>query len=92
VGLTSSALAFELKHLAAISAALAELVANTDEGAFKAPRRRRATAGAPAAAAAPQSAGKGLGSRPGLKKPSLAWPLRKAAWARWLLPRSGALT
>jgi hypothetical protein len=32
--LTRAAVAFELKHLAAISAALAELVATTDEGAF----------------------------------------------------------
>jgi hypothetical protein len=55
---TRAAVPFELKHLAAT--ALAELVANTNEGAFKASRRRRATAGAPAAAAAttPKSAGK----------------------------------
>jgi hypothetical protein len=54
--------AFELKHLAAITDApdpvLEELVATTNEGAFEAPRRRRATTGEPVAAAAPKSAGK----------------------------------
>jgi hypothetical protein len=51
-----AAVAFELKHLAAISAALVDLVANTDENTFKAPRHRRATVGAPAAAAAAAAA------------------------------------
>ena len=61
---TRAAVVFELKHLAAISTALAELIAVTNEGSFKAPRRRRATApsaasaAAAAAAAPPTAAGK----------------------------------
>jgi hypothetical protein len=61
---TRAAVAFELKHLEATSSALAELVANTDEGAFKAPRRRQATAGVPAAAAAAAATPKSAGKRP----------------------------
>jgi hypothetical protein len=57
---TRAAVAFEMKHLAAISTAFAELIAVTKESSFKAPRRRRATApsAASAEAAPPTAAGK----------------------------------
>ena len=43
---TAEAAAFHMKHLAAISAALVEVVTVTVDGAFKAPRRRAALAAA----------------------------------------------
>ena len=43
---TAEAVAFHIKHLAAISAALVKIVAVTADGAFKAPRRRAALAAA----------------------------------------------
>jgi hypothetical protein len=52
-----------LKHIAAISAALAELVATTDEGSSKPPRRRSAASVAAEAASA-QSATKATCKRP----------------------------
>jgi hypothetical protein len=57
---TRAAVAFEMKHLAAISTAFAEPVAVTKGGYFKAPRRRRAKApsAASAEAAPPTAAGK----------------------------------
>jgi hypothetical protein len=61
---TRAAVAFELKHFAAISLALEELVATTDEGVFKALRRRRAAARAAAAEAAAAAAPKSAGKRP----------------------------
>ena len=63
---TRAAVAFEMKHLAAISTAFAELIAVTKESSFKAPRRRRATApsAAPSAASAEAAPPTAAGKRP----------------------------
>ena len=56
---TRAAVAFHMKHLEAISAALVALVEITAEGAFKAPRRRTVLPKSPAEVAAPKAKAKG---------------------------------
>jgi hypothetical protein len=73
--------AFELKHLAATSAALEELADATGEGACKAlaavePQRRRQQQQQQQRQSRQAN---GPGGRLGLNKPSLVRPLRKAA-------------
>jgi len=56
---TRAAVAFHMKHLEAISAALVALVEITAEGAFKAPRRRTALPKSPDEVATPKAKAKG---------------------------------
>ena len=56
---TRAAVAFHMKHLEAISAALVALVEITAEGAFKAPRRRTVLPKSPAEVATPKAKAKG---------------------------------